>query len=183
MIGSTADVASGHEALQMLNLCHGICKNLSAWASDRSTVDEPLTVLLIAQINRVTSNVQSFQARVATEVAHARTGTPPAAGHDPVVFSPALSHSLTCTKLCLLEMIELVDFYSREERHGHGGALNKLFASKFILNHNEPRHAGRSYYNQDKLLRIGLELRDLTRDLVPQPVTSEGAKARFSMLR
>ncbi|KXX73943.1 Serine/threonine-protein kinase H1 [Madurella mycetomatis] len=183
MIGSTADVASGHEVLQILNHCDGICENLSAWARSRPAADEPLTVLLIAQINHLASNVHSFKTQVATEAAHARTGTPLAAGHDSVVFSPDLSRSLTCTKLCLLETIEAVDFYNREERHGHGGALNKLFASKFILNRNEPRHAGRAYYNQDKLLRIGLEIWDLIRGLVPQLVTSEGAMARFSMLQ
>ncbi|GAB1314508.1 hypothetical protein MFIFM68171_04718 [Madurella fahalii] len=148
MIGSAADVASAdYDVLEVLSHCDEICKRLSIWASSHPTAHEPLTALLVTQINSLATEVHSLNAQVTKHAAHTRTETPPAAGHGSLVLPPDLSRSLTHTKLCLLETAELVEFHNREERHGYCGALNKLFASKFILNRNEPRHAGRSYYN------------------------------------
>jgi hypothetical protein len=65
----------------------------------------------------------------------------------------------------LFEVLELIDFSHREETRGQEGALNALFAESYILHRNVGHDMSASYLNEDKLLRGGLALRDLLRDM------------------
>lgn len=76
-----------------------------------------------------------------------------------------LADALLVAKLRLFELLELVDFSQREETRGQEGALNALFAETYILNRNVDHDTDASYSNEDKMLRNGLELRDLLRDM------------------
>ncbi|KAK4245019.1 Serine/threonine-protein kinase H1 [Corynascus novoguineensis] len=57
-----------------------------------------------------------------------------------------LIRAVTGTKLRVIELLELEHFHSCEEREGHGA---------------------RAYHNEDKLIRIGLEFRDLLQEVLP----------------
>jgi len=80
---------------------------------------------------------------------------------DGNAITTELIRAVTGTKLRVTELLELEHFHGREEREGHGGALNVLYARRFILGGIAPPDASRVYYNEDKLIRIGLEFRDL----------------------
>ena len=92
---------------------------------------------------------------------------------DDIRVSEELFRAMASIKLRIVESLELHHFHGREKREGHDGALNALFARRYILDGIAEPGTARAYYNQDKLVRIGAELMDLVREVLP-PLTGGG---------
>jgi hypothetical protein len=154
-------------AALMLAQCDEICKRLSIRSVSHRT-DEPLTVLLQNQLKSLAAEVHDLRSQVTRYciVDHA-SGLSPAAlsGTEDKLLPTELAHALASVTLRIHETIELLDLYKREERSGHDGALNALFASRFILDRSGHRGPRRAFYDQDKLLRMGLGLKDIVTQL------------------
>jgi hypothetical protein len=70
-----------------------------------------------------------------------------------------------------LGLLRLQDFHNHEERNGHDGALNALFARRFLLSDIAGPDTARAYSNEDKLTRIGVVLANLIREVLSSSVS------------
>lgn len=93
-----------------------------------------------------------------------------------------LADALLVAKLRWFELVELIDFSQREETRGQEGALNALFAETYILDRNVDHDTDTSYLNEDNMLRDGLELRDLFRDMT-KDITPSGMLQRHEAVQ
>ncbi|KAH6880704.1 kinase-like domain-containing protein [Thelonectria olida] len=139
-------------------------QRLETWAGRQETADAPLTALLCKQIKTLATQIHKLKAEAEAFCLNTDNGVPP----DYVAPLPnSLELALHHAKLRLSKTLELLDFHMKEKRRGPDGALNALFASKFILHYNNHYDPGASsYWNEDKLLRVGLEMKGLANELV-----------------
>lgn len=143
-----------------LDRCIDICRRLSAWSDNLSVTrgtGEPLTALVCSVVQTLTIDVLHLN----TEIVN--VGAAPRAGN--FYLHPKLRQAIDCTQIRLAEALELLEFYQREDRHGHDGALNALFASTYILGNSNRFDSVRGVRNENKLIRIGLELSGLLTDI------------------
>ncbi len=141
---------------QILGQCDDISRRLSIWGEAHHPRDEPLTVLLRNHTKTLAAEVQSLKALV--------FGHQLADGDN---VPTEIVRAVASIKFRLVESLEIHGFHSREERQGHDGALNALFAARFILSDIAFPGTARAYYNEDKLTHIGLELKDLVQEVLP----------------
>lgn len=146
------------QAALLLAECDKVCKRLTTHFDNDPAASEPLTALLHTQIKNLAVEVHNLRTRVTRYYID----------HHGEFVPTDVAEALVCVKVRLMEVIELVDLSKQEERSGHEGATNALFASKFILNGNGLRETGRALSNQNKFHRIGLELKDIIGKL-PHP--------------
>ncbi|KAL2133702.1 hypothetical protein VTI74DRAFT_1878 [Chaetomium olivicolor] len=149
--------------LEILDQCDEICQRLTIRCATQHPHDEPLTILLRNHIEALVADVQSLKFHISGLRLDIGTS-------DGDAFSTELIQTLDSIKIRLVETLALQDFHSHEERGGHDGALNTLFASTFILGANACPDAARAHYNEDKLIRIGLELKELVDEVLPASV-------------
>jgi hypothetical protein len=164
-------------AIGYLNKSVDICQRLDAWSTRHPAPDAPLTALVHRQIKELDAQVLSLResvTRVAT-LKLGRDGSAPLSDVD-------LARELIETRVSLLETVELVDFHNRVERCGHDGALNAAFATTYILNNTGVGNTGRSYYSEEKMRPVGLEMHGLIRDVLRASSTTNRADA-FDNLR
>lgn len=146
---AATDTSQLSAALEVLGKCDDIRQRLSLHFAPHNPHDEPLTALLHQHIKTLQAELHYLQASVSRSIL------------DGNAITPELIRAVTGTKMRVTELLELEHFHRLEEREGHGGALNVLYARRFILGGIAPPGASRVYYNEDKLIRIGLEFRDL----------------------
>jgi hypothetical protein len=144
--------------LELLDACNDVCQRLGArWAGHHQD-GEPLTGLLHKHTKALEADLHGLKTHIS---AHR-----PNANAD----GSAITELLRTARVRLLELRKLQHFHGCEEQDGHAGALNVLFARRFILGGIARPNAARAYYNEDKLIRIGLELKDLLQQVVPASV-------------
>jgi hypothetical protein len=161
------------QALEDLNKSMDICHRLHAWCVRHPASDAPLTALVHQHIKKLVAQVSSLHDTV-IELDHSSSTSPSDA---------KLRRDLADTKVCVLETVELLDFHNRVERCGHDGALNAAFAAAYILDGMRADTTRRSYYNEGKLQRIGLELHDLFRDVLKQTPSASNWAEIFDTFR
>jgi hypothetical protein len=116
--------------------------------------DEPLSILLRKQIQALQTQVSTLKFEVANFDAN------------------TVAEALLATKLSLLSTLDLLDFYCKEERRGHDGALNSLFASRHILNQNQDCHDVNAPPYEDKFIRLGKELDTIVSNPTQEPANA-----------
>lgn len=148
-------------ALELLAQCEDTCRRISIRSAVHHPSEGPLTVLLRQHSKTLEADLHCLTARISQLRPNDSDGS---------VVSPEVLQALDSTKRRLFELLDLQNFHSREEQGGHDGALNVLFARRFILTDSACPDTARAYYNEDKLTRIDLELRDLLQEVLPASV-------------
>ena len=154
------------DALELLGQCDDICRRLSIWGAAESPHDGPLTVLLRKHTQTLTAEFDGCKARMFIILESVADG-------DDTHVSTEIIRAMASTKLRILELLELHHFHNREDRKGHDGALNALFARRHILGDIAEPGTARAYYNEDKLVPIGFELVELVQKFL-LPLTGGG---------
>ncbi|KAI0518273.1 kinase-like protein [Xylaria bambusicola] len=153
MVSSEASTSAAEachaSVLHYLDRCVEICDRLTF---SKGSSDEPLGILLEAEIQALQTQVYTLK----FEVANRDLNT--------------VAKALLATKVSLLNTLNLLDFYRHEERRGHDGALNSLFASRYILNRNQDYHGPNAPYSDEKYIRMGKELHELVSSLTQEAV-------------
>ncbi len=157
------------DALRTLGQCGEICGQLSIWAAAQGPRDGPLTLLLRKHTKTLAAEFCVHQTRISELLRLVEGGA-----KDWDDISLELLSAVVSTRSRLLEWFELYSFHNCEEREGHDGALNVLFASRFILQGTALPKTTCPYYTEDHLRRIGLGLHDLLQEFQPAGMSSPG---------
>jgi len=141
--------------LELLAQGEDICRAVSVHYAARHG---PLIGLLRQQAEVLGADLHCLTARI--------SNLRPSDGN----VTPEVIRALASTKHRLFELLELQHLHT-QGRKGDDGALDALFARRFILGDSAAHpDATRAYYDEDKLTRIGLELKDLLQEVLPASV-------------
>lgn len=147
---------------ELLNRSVEIATRVSALSTSDVAADGQLGALLCTEIEAFARTVFRLRAEFLDFVqAVYATST----GLKHLDLPPKLAHALVSTKLRMFEVLELIDFYQSEETSGQEGALNARFAENHILGRHVDHDTDATYFNEDKLIRTGISLRNLIHDL------------------
>jgi hypothetical protein len=154
-------------ALELLAECEDICRRTSIRYGAHHSHEGPMAVLLRQQTKTLEAELHCLTARISGS-----KPKPDSEDSEVNAVSPEALRALNSTKLRLFELLDLQHFHSREEQEDHDGALNALFARTFILSDCACPDAARASgcCDEDKLTRIGLELKDLLHQVFPADV-------------
>ncbi|UKZ72598.1 hypothetical protein TrVFT333_000231 [Trichoderma virens FT-333] len=156
----------------MLNAMFQKCESLTIWAENQADPEEPLTELACDQIKSLCTTAILFK----TQVTEPGYGSPESTKQTLVRFNTQLPLTL-----------DLLSFHAQAERGGQVGALNALYARKYILGHNLHNDTQRHNDREDHLIHLGLELKglvaELGQDTPTEPMTAGiAAVQRFQRL-
>ncbi|KAF7561475.1 hypothetical protein G7046_g2653 [Stylonectria norvegica] len=143
--------------IDILNDAAQVCKRLLVWNSQLARAQTPLRTLICTQIEALDLDVHALLG----EVLSLNTSSAENVfleGHEATSLPAELLDRLYLTKLRTLETLDLLYFSSKNENHGHDGALNAMFASQHILSRDsklDDTQLNGSYLNEDRLRRLG----------------------------
>ncbi|PTB69327.1 kinase-like protein [Trichoderma citrinoviride] len=147
---STQDDANTWEPtiLQVLDQFVPICKRFTIWAKELASPEKPLTELASEQVQNLCTSV----ARLSTQAT--------APGRGPAE-DEQLWQILTRCKTQLFETVSLLSFVAKAEQSGQEGALNELYARRFILDSGTYTNTPPSHGRVDGMIRLGLDLKGI----------------------
>lgn len=170
MAQNTENAISGLvEVSSFLDRSVEISTRVSSRFTNGTVADGPLAALLRNEIKSYTRIICCLRSEFLAFVQDICVNP---SGIRHLSLPEGLCDALLVAKLRLFELLELIDFSQREETRGQEGALNALFAETYILNRNVDHETDASYLNEDKMLRDGLALRDLLRDMTMDIIPS-----------
>lgn len=150
------------EVTELLDRSVEIAARFSVLSISEVAADGQLGALLCTEIDSLAKTVFRLRAEFLDFVqAIYATST----GLKHLDLPPKLAHALLSTKVRMFEVLELIDFYQTEETSGQEGALNARFAENHILGRHVDHDTDSTYFDEDKLIRKGIALRNLIHDL------------------
>ncbi|OTA07782.1 hypothetical protein A9Z42_0086980 [Trichoderma parareesei] len=151
-----------------------VCQNISIWARKQTSPERPLTALAAKHVQDLCATI--VQLRI--------YATKPSRGP---ADARQLLQSLTRCKRQLFETISLSSFTSGAEQDDQEGAINELYARRYILGSgNSNDYTPPSHGRVDGMIRFGLELKGIIEALVSDSpaagLTPAAAVTRFQQL-
>ncbi|KAI3325869.1 kinase-like protein [Xylariaceae sp. AK1471] len=140
--------------INYLDRCVQVCERLVLRWTKSIPPDEPLGTLTATQIQALKDQVYNLR--------HECTN----------LDLTTLAAPLLATRIRLFETMDLIDFYRQEEHRGQDGALNTLFASRYILNYTKDFYGTPGVVSENRYVRMGKELGTIIKDLMQEPVQS-----------
>ncbi|RFU79254.1 serine threonine kinase [Trichoderma arundinaceum] len=167
---------------QLLDGMLQVCKRLSIWAKDHAGSDEPLTNLACKEIHSLCSLIFLFNSQVAELGPDCKDN----AQDDRPALSERILQTLTHCKKQLFVTLDLLELHGQAERHGQEGALNALYARKYIIDDAVYGGSQHHYGREESLIHLGLELKgfiaEFAQDPIGGPMTAGNAVQRFQHL-